>query len=326
MRFVGKRRSSAQYFPRRKLTIVGAGHVGATAAFLAAMRELGDIVLVDVAEGVAQGKALDMFEASPILCFDTHIIGTQDYADTKGSDLVIVTAGVPRKPGMSREDLLATNARIVADVVKKTVEQSPDCILLIVTNPLDAMVYLAHKISGFPRARVIGMAGVLDAARMRSFIAEELDVSVEDVDAFVLGGHGDQMVPLARYATVAGIPLPELLPPARIRAIEERTRKGGAEIVSLLKFGSAYHAPAAAIVEMAEAILRDKKRILPCAAQLQGEYGIRDCFMGVPCKLGGGGMEGIVELDLNDEERAALMRSYEHVCKLMREVDALGIA
>jgi len=326
MRFVGQRRSRACYFPRRKLSIVGAGQVGATAAFLAAQRELGDVVLVDVAAGIAQGKALDMFEASPILGFDTHLVGTQDYADTKDSDLVIVTAGVARKPGMSRDDLLETNARIVAEVVRRVVEHSPNCVLLVVTNPLDAMVYLAHKVSGFPRERVIGMAGVLDAARMRSFIAEELDVSVEDVSAFVLGGHGDQMVPLARYATVAGIPLPELLPKEKIAAIEERTRQGGAEIVGLLKTGSAFYAPGAAIVEMAEAILHDKKRILPCAARLEGEYGICGAFLGVPCKLGGCGMEGIVELDLNEQERAALMRSYEAVRRLMQKVDAMGVA
>ncbi len=323
MRWSGMTPGDNRYFQRKKVSIVGAGHVGSTAAFLAAQKELADIVLVDVVEGVPQGKALDMFESSPILGFNANIRGTNDYADTAGSDLVIITAGLARKPGMSRDDLLSTNVKIVAEVTKKVVEHSPDCILLVVTNPLDAMVYTAREVSGFPRSRVIGMAGVLDSARMRSFIAEELDVSISDVTAFVLGGHGDQMVPLARYATVAGIPITEMMTPEQIERINRRTAEGGAEIVRLLKTGSAFYAPGAAVVEMAEAILKDQNRILPCAARLEGEYGIDGYFLGVPCKLGGGGMEGIIELDLTDEERDALMRSLDAVKKLVAQVDAL---
>ncbi len=325
MRWSGVTRGDNRYFQRKKVTVVGAGHVGATAAFLAAQRELADIVLLDVVEGVPQGKALDMFEASPILGYNANIRGTQDYADTAGSDLVIITAGIARKPGMSRDDLLATNVRIVAEVTRRIVEHSPDCVLLVVTNPLDAMVYTAREVSGFPRSRVIGMAGVLDSARMRSFIAEALDVSIADVTAFVLGGHGDQMVPLPRYSTVAGIPITEMMSRQELDAIAERTAQGGAEIVRLLKTGSAFYAPGAAVVEMAEAILKDQNRILPCAARLEGEYGIEGYFLGVPCKLGGGGMEGVIELDLGEEERAALMRSLDAVKTLVAEVDALGI-
>jgi len=316
-------RGDNRYFKRKKVTVVGSGNVGATAAFLAAQKELADIVLLDVIEGVPQGKALDMFEASPIQGYNANVFGTNDYADTAGSELVIITAGIARKPGMSRDDLLSTNVRIVADVTKNIVQHSPNCILLVVTNPLDAMVYTAMKVSGFPRSRVIGMAGVLDSARMRSFIASALEVSIHDVTAFVLGGHGDTMVPLARYSTVAGIPITELMDAEQLSAITERTAQGGAEIVKLLKTGSAFYAPGAAVVEMAEAILKDQKRILPCAALLEGEYGVDGYFMGVPCKLGGGGMEGVIELDLSDDEMAALMRSLDAVKGLVRDVDAM---
>jgi len=316
-------RGDNRYFQRKKVTVVGSGNVGATAAFLAAQKELADIVLLDVIEGVPQGKALDMYEASPIQGYNANVRGSNDYADTAGSDLVIITAGIARKPGMSRDDLLSTNVKIVADVTAKIVEHSPDCILLVVTNPLDAMVYTAKQVSGFPRSRVIGMAGVLDAARMRSFIAEALDVSIADVSAFVLGGHGDTMVPLPRYSTVAGIPITELMDAAQVNAISERTAQGGAEIVKLLKTGSAFYAPGAAVVEMAEAILKDQNRILPCAVQLEGEYGVDGYFMGVPCKLGGGGMEGVIELDLSEEEQAALNLSLAAVKQLVAEVDAM---
>jgi len=315
---------SRRAFNRKKVTVVGAGHVGATAAFLAAQKELADIVLIDIMEGVPQGKALDMYESSPIQGFDALVQGTQDYADTAGSDLVIITAGIARKPGMSRDDLLSTNVRIVADVTRRITEHSPDCVLLVVTNPLDAMVYTAKRVSCFPKQRVIGMAGVLDSARMRAFIAEELDVSIEDVNAFVLGGHGDTMVPLPRYSTVAGIPITELMEPEQVSNICMRTANGGAEIVGYLKTGSAFYAPGAAVVEMAEAILKDKKRILPCAAYLEGEYGVDGYYLGVPCKLGGGGVEAVIELDLSAEETAALQHSMESVKALVRNVDALN--
>src|SRR2546425_2261701 len=258
---------------RKKVTIVGSGNVGATAAHWIASKELADVVLIDIIEGVPQGKGLDLLEAMPIEKRDSNIVGTQDYADTANSDIVVITAGIPRKPGMSRDDLLNTNHKIMKDVVGKAVQYSPNCILIVVSNPLDAMAQAAYKMSGFPRARVIGMAGVLDSARFRSFIAAELEVSVENVTAFVLGGHGDTMVPLARYSTVAGVPITDLLPPDRIDALVKRTRDGGAEIVGLLKTGSAYYAPAASTVEMVEAILKDKKKILPCAAYLDGQYG-----------------------------------------------------
>jgi len=314
---------SRRAFNRKKVTVVGAGHVGATAAFLAAQKELADIVLIDIMEGVPQGKALDMYESSPIQGFDAYVHGTQDYAETAGSDLVIITAGIARKPGMSRDDLLSTNVKIVADVTRQIAEHSPDCVLLVVTNPLDAMVYTAKQVSGFPKQRVIGMAGVLDSARMRAFIAEELDVSIEDVSAFVLGGHGDTMVPLPRYSTVAGIPITELMSPEQVASISTRTANGGAEIVGYLKTGSAFYAPGAAVVEMAEAILKDKKRILPCAAYLEGEYGVDGYYLGVPCKLGGGGVEAVIELDLSPKEAAALQHSMESVKALVRKVDAL---
>jgi len=294
---------------RNKITIVGAGFVGATAAHWCAAKELGDVVLVDIVEGMPQGKALDLLEAGPIEGYDLHIVGTNDYADTANSDIVVITAGLPRKPGMTREDLVETNARIVRGVVENIVKVSPDAILILVTNPLDTMVYLAYKVSGLPRERCIGQAGVLDGARMRAFMAMELGVSVENTHAFVMGGHGDEMVPLARYSTVAGIPITELLSPDRVAAIVERTRKGGGEIVSLLKQGSAFFAPSAATMQMVEAILKDRKMILPCSVYLQGEYGLDDICFGVPVKLGRNGVEQILEVDLNDEERAGLEKS-----------------
>ncbi len=315
---------SKAMFHRKKVTVVGAGHVGATAAFLTAQKELANIVLIDVVEGVPQGKALDMHEASPVQGYNAVIHGTQDYADTADSDLVIITAGIARKPGMSRNDLLSTNVKIVSEVTRNIVRYSPDCVILVVTNPLDAMVYTALRVSGFSKQHVIGMAGVLDSARMRTFIADELDVSIEDVNAFVLGGHGDTMVPLPRYSTVAGIPITELLTQERVRAICERTANGGAEIVACLKTGSAFYAPGAAVVEMAEAILKDKKRILPCAAYLEGEYGVDGYYMGVPCKLGGSGVETVIELDLSRAEEEALHHSMAAVVELVKIVDAFG--
>jgi len=301
---------------RKKVTIVGAGNVGATAAHWIASKELADVVLIDVVEGVPQGKALDLLEAMPIEKRDSHILGSNDYADTANSDIVVITAGIPRKPGMSRDDLLNTNYKIMSDVVGKVVAHSPECILIIVSNPLDAMAQAAYKQAGFNRERVIGMAGVLDSARFRTFIAEELKVSVENVTAFVLGGHGDTMVPLPRYSTVAGIPITDLLDAATIERLVQRTRDGGAEIVKYLKTGSAYYAPSAATVEMVEAILKDKKKILPCAVYLQGEYGISGLYVGVPCKLGSRGLEQIIEIKLTSEEQAALQKSADAVKEL----------
>jgi malate dehydrogenase len=301
---------------RKKVTIVGAGNVGATAAHWIASKELADVVLIDVIEGIPQGKGLDLLEAMPIEKRDCHILGTNDYADTANSDIVVITAGIPRKPGMSRDDLLNTNFKIMSDVVGKVTAASPNCILVIVSNPLDAMAQAAFRQSKFNRERVIGMAGVLDSARYRTFIAEELKVSVENVTAFVLGGHGDTMVPLPRYSSVAGIPITELIPKDRVDAILQRTRDGGAEIVKYLKTGSAYYAPSAATVEMVEAILKDKKKILPCAAYLDGEYGIRGYYIGVPCKLGSRGIEQIVEIKLTPEEDAALKKSAAAVKEL----------
>ena len=298
---------------RKKITVVGAGHVGAHCALWAATKELGDIVLVDIAEGLPQGVALDMAEAAPVECFDADIKGTNSYEDTAGSDVVIITAGLARKPGMSRDDLLNTNAGIIKGITKEIARYSPDSIIIMVTNPLDAMVHVAKEVSGFPKNRVMGMAGVLDSARMRTFIAMELGVSVEDVTAFVLGGHGDTMVPLPRYSTVAGIPITELISAERIEAINERTKKGGGEIVALLKTGSAYYAPSAAAVEMAEAIIKDKKRILPCAAYLEGEYGIDGYYMGVPVLLGKGGVEKVIEIELTETEKKQLDHSLEDV-------------
>ncbi len=301
---------------RKKVSIVGAGNVGATTAHWIASKELADVVLVDVVEGVPQGKALDLLEAMPIEKRDVHVNGSNDYAATANSDIVVITAGIPRKPGMSRDDLLNTNYKIMSDVVSKVVAQSPECILIIVSNPLDAMAQAAYRQAGFNRERVIGMAGVLDSARFRTFIAEELKVSVENVTAFVLGGHGDTMVPLPRYSTVAGIPITELIEPTRLEQIVQRTRDGGAEIVKYLKTGSAYYAPSAAVTEMVEAILKDKKKILPCAAFLQGEYGIDGYYIGVPCKLGAAGLEQVIEIKLTPEEDAALKKSAAAVKEL----------
>ena len=301
-----------------KITVVGAGNVGATTAQGLARRELARrVVMIDIMEGVPQGKGLDQWESAPIEGFDTRVSGTNDYADTAGSELVVVTAGIARKPGMSREDLLRTNAGIVRDVSQRIRESSPDAIVIMVSNPLDVMAHVCMQTTGFPRERVIGMAGVLDTARYRSFIAAELDVSVEDIQALVLGGHGDTMVPLASYTTVSGIPLDQLLEPARIDALVDRARTGGAEIVALLGTGSAYYAPAAAVVQMAEAIVRDKKRILPCSAWLTGEFGMEGLFLGVPCKLGRDGLEAVIEVELTENERAALNRSADAVRETM---------
>jgi len=302
---------------RNKVTIVGSGNVGATAAHWIASKELADVVLIDIVEGIPQGKGLDLLEAMPIEKRDSHVIGTQDYADTANSDIVVITAGVPRKPGMSRDDLLNINHKIMKDVVEKAVKNSPNAILIIVSNPLDAMAQAAYKMSGLPRERVIGMAGVLDSARFRTFIAEELKVSVENVTAFVLGGHGDTMVPLPRYSTVAGIPITELMDAATVERLVQRTRDGGAEIVEYLKTGSAYYAPSAAVTEMVEAILKDKKKILPCAAYLQGEYGLSGLYVGVPCKLGERGIEQIIQIKLTAEENAALQKSAGSVKELV---------
>jgi len=290
--------------------------VGATAAHWIASKELADVVLIDIMEGIPQGKALDLLQAMPVEKRDCNVLGTNDYADTANSDIVIITAGIPRKPGMSRDDLLNTNFKIMQDVVGKVVKYSPNCIIIVVSNPLDAMAQAAYKLSGFSRNRVIGMAGVLDSARFRTFIAQELDVSVENVTAFVLGGHGDTMVPLSRYSTCAGIPITELIAPDKLKALEERTANGGAEIVKHLKTGSAFYAPSASAVEMVEAILKDKKKILPCAVYLQGEYGINGLYVGVPCKLGTNGLEKIIEIKLTADEQAALNKSAASVKEL----------
>jgi len=308
----------------KKVTVVGAGNVGATAAQRLAEKELCDVVLVDIVEGVPQGKALDLTEAAPIEKHDAHLTGSNGYEDTAGSDIVIITAGIPRKPGMSRDDLISTNAGIIKSVTAQIVKYSPDAVLIIVSNPLDAMCHVALEASGFPKNRVIGMAGVLDSARFRAFIAMELDVSVENTHAFVLGGHGDTMVPLPRYSTVAGIPITELISKERIAELVDRTANGGAEIVGLLKTGSAYYAPASAAVEMAESILKDKKKVLPCAAYLQGEYGINDLYIGVPVKLGKNGVEQVIEITLTEEENAALMKSAADVKGLKDDLAKLG--
>jgi len=293
-----------------KITVVGAGRVGEVTTEKLAVKEMVDeIVLLDIIEDMPMGKALDMWESAPIESTDTRVQGTNSYEDTKDSDIVIITSGQPRKPGMSRDDLVEVNQKIVKPVTENVVKYSPNTIIIVVTNPLDAMCYVALKVSGFPPNRVFGMAGVLDSARFRSFVSMELDVSIEDVTAFVLGGHGDTMVPLARYSTVAGIPLPELIKPDRLEAIIQRTRKGGGEIVGLLKFGSAYYAPAASIVEMTESIVKNKKRILPCTVWLQGEYGHKDIFMGVPVKLGRNGVEEIIQISLTDEEQELFDKS-----------------
>ncbi len=310
---------------RPKISIIGAGFVGSTCAHWAASKELGDVVLIDINGDVAKGKALDLFESSPVEGFDSQIQGGSDYALTANSNVVIITAGLPRKPGMSRDDLLATNAKIVKDCATQVAKYSPHCVIIIVSNPLDAMCHVAMKASGFPRERVLGMAGVLDGARFRSFIAMELGVSVEDVQAFVFGGHGDTMVPMPRYVSVGGIPLQQLLSEDKINAIVDRTRKGGAEIVNLLKTGSAYYAPAASAVQMAEAIIRDKKRYLPCAVYLKGEYGVKDLFCGVIAKLGAQGLEGVPTLDLNRDETAMFEKSAAAVKELVEAMDKLGV-
>ena len=302
---------------RRKVTVVGSGNVGATVAHRLADKQLADVVLIDILEGVPQGKGLDLLESGPIEGYDLKIRGTNDYEDTGNSDLVVMTAGFPRKPGMSRDDLLKANAEIVRGAIEKVVKYSPDCFLIVVTNPLDAMAQTAYRVSGFSRNRVIGMAGVLDTARYRAFIAEALGVSVQNVQGFVLGGHGDAMVPVPRYTTVAGIPVTELMPKEQLETIIQRTRNGGAEIVNLLKTGSAFYAPSAAVVEMIDAIFNDRKKILPCAVFLEGEYGIQGLFVGVPVKLGARGMEQIIEITLTDEERAALEKSAAGVKELV---------
>ena len=307
---------------RSKITVVGAGNVGATLAQRLAERGYADVVLVDIVEGLPQGKALDMLQAGPIVGYDSRVTGTNGYDETAGSAICVITSGVPRKPGMSRDDLVKTNMGIVRGVTEELVRRSPDATLIVVSNPLDAMAQLALEVSKFPRQRVIGMAGVLDTARFRTFIALELNVSVHDVQAYVLGGHGDTMVPLARMCTVAGVPITKLIKPDRIEAIVKRTRDGGAEIVNLLKSGSAYYAPSAAVAEMVDAITLDRKQILPCAVRLEGEYGIRGLFVGVPVKLGAGGAEEIIELDLTDDERTSLRRSADSVKEL---VGVMGI-
>jgi len=310
---------------RKKATVVGAGNVGSTAAMRLAEKHLADVVLVDVLEGVPAGKALDLAEAAPIEKHDMRVVGaTGDYSEAKDSDVVIITAGIPRKPGMSRDELLSTNMGIMESVVNEIKAVAPESILIIVSNPLDAMCHVAYNVSGFPKNRVVGMAGILDSARFRTFIAMELNVSVESVYACVLGGHGDTMVPLPRFSTVAGVPITELMSKERIDELVERTRNGGAEIVGLLKTGSAYYAPSSAAVEMAEAILLDKKKILPCAALLEGEYGIRDLFIGVPVKLGGGGVEEVIEIKLLDDEMKGLKHSADSVKKLVEDLERLG--
>ncbi len=306
----------------RKVTVIGSGNVGATTARSIADKELADVVILDILDGVPQGKALDMLEACPVEGSDARVLGTNDYADTAGSDIVVITAGLARKPGMSRDDLLQKNTSIIKSVTEQLVKFSPDCIIIPVTNPLDAMCQVVYRVSGFPRERVVGMAGILDSARMRTFIAQELNVSVENTHAFVLGGHGDTMVPLPRYSTVAGIPITELMDAATVDAIVKRTAAGGAEIVKLLGTGSAFYAPGSSVVEMVEAILKDKKKILPCAAFLQGEYGISDLYVGVPVKLGARGIEEIIQITLSDDEQTALKKSADAVREL---VDVIGM-
>jgi malate dehydrogenase len=302
---------------RKKITVIGAGNVGATVAHRLADKGLADVVLIDIIEGVPQGKGLDLLESGPIEGYDVKIKGTNEYADTADSDLVVMTAGFPRKPGMSRDDLLKANYEVVKSSIEKAAKASPRAILIVVTNPLDAMAQTALRVSGFPRERVIGMAGVLDTARYRTFLADALNVSVQNVQGFVLGGHGDTMVPVPRYTTVAGIPVAELLPPDQLAAIVKRTRDGGAEIVKLLKTGSAYYAPSAAVVEMVDAIFNDRRKILPCAAYLEGEYGISGLFVGVPCKLGAKGIEQIIQIKLTADEQAALNQSAAAVKELV---------
>lgn len=305
----------------KKITVVGAGHVGATTAQRVAEKELAqEVVLLDIIEGIPQGKGLDQFQSAPIEGFDSRIVGTNDYGPTAGSGIFIVTAGIARKPGMSRDDLVKTNAGIVKSVCEQIKDAAPDAIVIIVSNPLDVMCYVAKEVTGFPRERVIGMAGVLDTARYRAFLAAELDVSVEDIQAMVLGGHGDSMVPLVSYTTVSGIPVTQMMDRKKLEEIVDRTRKGGAEIVGLLKTGSAYYAPSAAAAQMAEAIVKNKKRILPCAAWLEGEYGLKDLYLGVPCKLGENGIERIIEVELSSKEQVALNKSADVVRGLLSTV------
>ncbi len=308
-----------------KVSIIGAGMTGSTTAHWLAEREIADIVLVDIVEGMPQGKALDLQEAMPVVGKDVTVVGTNDYAATKDSDIVIITAGLPRKPGMSRDDLLTTNAKIVADVARKTLEQSPDAIYIVLTNPLDVMTYLTWKVTGLPTHRVMGQAGILDSARMRAFVAMETGVSVENIHCYVLGGHGDSMVPLTRHSNIAGVPLEKYLPKDKLEAIVERTRKGGGEIVSLLKKGSAFYAPAAALAQMAEAILKDKHLIVPATVYLNGEYGEKDLFIGVPAMLGRKGVEKVIEYDLNEEEMAAFKKSVEHVRSNIAKLTEFGL-
>ena len=303
--------------PRSKVTVVGAGNVGATAAQRIFDKGFADVVLVDIVEGLPQGKALDMLESGPVLGSDARVIGTNDYEDTAGSDVVVITSGVARRPGMSRDDLLLTNMNIVTSVTREVAKHSPDCVLVVVTNPLDAMAQRAFEVSGFPKERVVGMAGILDTARFRTFLAEELKVSVNSVEAYVLGGHGDTMVPVTASTTVGGQPVSQVLPPERVDAIVRRTQDGGAEIVNLLKTGSAYYAPSAAIAQMVEAILFDRREILPCTAYLEGEYGIDGLFVGVPIRVGARGVEGIIEFALTDAESAALRHSADAVRELV---------
>jgi malate dehydrogenase len=311
---------------RRKVTVIGAGMVGGTVAQMLAIRDYADVVLVDIVEGMPQGKSLDMMQMGTLLGFDTYLTGANSYEETAGSDVVVITSGIARKPGMSRDDLLKTNMGIVESVTTSVVDGSPDAIIIVVSNPLDAMCHVAFDAAGFPRERVIGMAGVLDSARFRAFIAMELGVSVQDVTAMVLGGHGDTMVPLSRYSTVAGVPITELLPADRVVAIEERTAKGGAEIVGLLKTGSAYYAPGMSTVEMVDAVMLDKRRVLPCSVLLQGEYGINDLYVGVPIKLGATGVEQIIELNLTDAESEALQTSSGAVKELVEAMAALRVS
>jgi malate dehydrogenase len=305
---------------RNKISIIGAGFVGATAAHWAAEKELGDVVLVDILEGIPQGKALDLFEAAPVEGFDARVVGSNGYDETKDSNVVIITSGVPRKPGMNREDLLEINKKVIESVVAQVVERSPQAVLIMVTNPLDTMTYLAFKKSGFPKQRVMGMAWILDTARFKAFIAMELGVSVEDIQALLLGGHGDEMVPLPRYTTISGIPLSQFLPKETIDRLVDRTRKGGGEIVNLLKTGSAFYAPSAAAIQMTEAILKDKKRILPCCVYLDGEYGLKEICFGVPVRLGADGAEAIIELQLTEEEKKLVAKSAESVKKSIMEL------
>ncbi|MDH3289963.1 MAG: malate dehydrogenase [Gemmatimonadota bacterium] len=305
-----------------KITVVGAGHVGATTAQRLAEKELArEIVLVDILEGTPQGKALDQWQSGPVEGFDTRIIGANDYGPAKGSDLFVVTAGIPRKPGMSRDDLVKTNAGIVQSVAAEIKKVAPKAMIIVVSNPLDVMCYVAKKVTGFPRERVMGMAGILDTARFRTFLAQAIGVSVDDIQAMVLGGHGDSMVPLISYTTVSGIPITQFIKQSALDPIVERTRKGGGEIVSLLKTGSAYYAPSSGAVQMVEAIVKDKKRLLPCAAWLEGEFGMKDVFVGVPCLLGAGGVERIVEIELSAEEKAALVKSADAVRETMSVVE-----